>query len=386
MSTAPTMHRTARRRPHRRALTSVGLIAALALAAASVACVDGTKTVAPAPAVNNDSTFYWSLALKRSAILMAKNDTLQLEPVPLNARGEPLPASAMAGATVKYTSSNLQIANVSDSGLVRALSTGSLIRVIAALTIGRVTHIDTATITITATRPALPLDSVTIHPATGDSAKFGAGQGKIFAARVKNTAGAVIPSAVVRYGTSNANIASIIGGSFSGNISMQIHGFVTLYATATVYGVTKSDTLPYQVGRRTAVTLSIAQQQVRGSDAPVYVFTPQLASFEIGLGGSVQWVNANTSFYMPTDIVFDHPENVKGDPSFPLAPVADGNIATFGWDSATGFFDPTTGVILYYANGVRQRRFPVAGTYTFHSSTISSIYGTIVVVDDHVSP
>jgi plastocyanin len=144
---------------------------------------------------------------------------------------------------------------------------------------------------------------------------------------------------------------------------------VTVYATATAYGITKVDTLPYTIGYPLDDALTVTPA-LNSAGKTVGVFVPD--KMILGPGASVLFANPSAP---PTDVTFDNPANVDSSSTWcPAAAIvpwlcSSGNIPAFAHapNDSTG------------ASWNRVRQFPVPGTYNFHS-TISGAKGTIVIM------
>lgn len=329
------------------------------LALAAAAC--SPEPYSPAP-VADPTRIYWSIGLNHRAVTMstvAPYDTIQLVATPLTIDGQPvkgLPAPT-------FTSLDLQHIQVGANGLVRALGSGTGFPVVASLSIGNDTHADTAIINVTDTTPAPVMQTLSIQPPPGDSAKVSADGFTFIVPAAYDAAGDSIPNIIAYFATSDSTIATATGGE----LAPVRPGKVTVYATATVYGVTKSDSVAYTIGYPLLVQINIVPLP-NAAGKIVGMFEP--SHQQVGPGGVVFFGNANAP---ATDVTFDNPANVdQWDAEcnvVPLpAPCGSGNIPAFAGqaDSNTG---PT----------VRVRQFPVPGTYNFHS-TISGSTGSIQVM------
>jgi plastocyanin len=314
----------------------------------------------------NDPNLYWSLDLDHHAVTLsavAPYDTIRFTATPRTMTGEAiadLPAPT-------FTSLDLDRASVSVDGLVRVLKIGSKIPVVATLAVGNLRHSDTVYINATdlATPPSLATFS--IHPTPPDSAKSAVA--KMMVARAMTADSTPISGLSVYYEVSDRTIATI--DRASGLLQPLRPGHLSVIATATAYGVTKTDTLPFTIGYPVALQLGVMAQK-NASGQIVNGFSP--ARLELGPGGSVIFFNQTV---VPTDITFDDPTNVAQNdaycgtlPSF----CGGGNIDAWARDP-----DDQSGL-----TAIRIRRFPVPGTYTFHS-TIFGTTGTIIVVDESIA-
>ena len=272
-----------------------------------------------------------------------------------------------------------------------AVKTGTPVQVEVAQTIGNVTLRDTVMISVTATPASAPLASLTLHVLPGDSGivnqklssvpgattLYGALTGdptaknltppnRTLSATLLNQNGLPILNVLVRYWSSNAGIADV-SSHVSGTAPM-VTGFtrgqVMLHADATVYGVTRSDSILVTVIPPTYDRVNIRSKIVEGRPTPLLSF--DAGTVTIVPGGTVEWVNP--AGQAPIDVVFDDSTNVTG-----------GNIPPFAYDSAAVSVPPFTSCKqVCNASGNRRRKFPVVGTYHYHSELFST--GGIVIV------
>src|ERR1051325_8443702 len=108
----------------------------------------GTDLSAPRPAPD-PAQLYWALTLEQRAITLstvAPYDTLRLVATARAATGDPLPIPT----AVVYKSSDLKSLQVGSDGVVRAVAPGNGFQIIATLTMGNLTHADTAQVNVTA--------------------------------------------------------------------------------------------------------------------------------------------------------------------------------------------------------------------------------------------
>ena len=324
--------------------------------------------VSPQPATDPGQRF-WALTLDHHAVTLstaATFDTIRLTATPRTVTG-----AALADLpVVTFTSMDQDRVQVDSSGLVRATGSGIGISVIASLTQGDVTRADTVIINVTSDAPPPVFGGISIQPLEGDSAKNTVYATTVITARIIDTDGADIPNAAVYYTSLDRTTAAI--DPSTGVLFPVRPGHVTLVASATVYGVTKADTLLFTIGYPIVAFVSIAPR-ANANGQIVNVFTP--SAITIGPGAIVYFTTASTS---PTDITFDDPTNVAEDvQDCPFVPslCGTGNIDAFAADPS----DPAASVV------GRARRFPVPGTYLYHS-TIFGTTGSIVVVNDGATP
>lgn len=340
------------------------ILGALLVALILTAC-SGDPAITPPPQ-SDPTTLYWQLTLNVHAVTLSTvspYDTVRITATPRTISGSPildLPAP-------KYTSLDLDRAQVDSTGLVHVIGSGDQVQVVASLEEGNILHADTLVLNVTDEAAPPAIASFTIHPDVGDSAKVAVASSVTLAARAADAGGTPIPDVAVYFSTSDPTVAGIDRNT--GYLIPQHPGQVTLYATTTTYGVTKADTLPYTIGHPIVLAMQILPQQQAGGRI-VGAFSPSYV--ELGPGARVLFGNSDAP---ATDITFDDPTNVAQDDvycSYFANLCGSGNIAA--WTR-----DPTddSGI-----TGLRARLFPVPGTYPFHS-TIFGTSGTIVIVDEH---
>jgi plastocyanin len=255
---------------------------------------------------------------------------------------------------------------VSADGLVQAIGVGDGIGVVAFLRQGNLTHADTVMINVTDAAAPPMLAGLTIHPDASDSAKTAMEVPKALGARAIDSSGAPMTGLSVYYTSLDYTTATI--DRTTGFLTPIRPGHVAIVATATAYGVTKADTLPFTIGFPLTLFVTISAR-TNASGQVVNGFTPE----EITLGPGATVIFSNNTV-APTDVTFDDPTNVaQGDPYCAFLPPCEaGDIEAWARDPA----DP------FGTSASRVRRFPVPGTYNFHSTLFGS-HGSIVIADEH---
>ena len=350
---------------HRAGVLSFGSWVIAACVALTAAACGGDPAITPPPE-SDPTTLYWQLTLNVHAATLstvAPNDTVRMIATPRTISGSPI--TDLPSPT--YTSLDLDRAQVDSTGLVHVIGTGDGIQVVASLKQGNIRHADTLVLNVTdEADPPMPA-SFTIHPDIGDSAKVAAASSVTLIPRVAQADGTPISDVAVYFTTSDATIATI--DRSTGFLIPVRPGSVTVYATTVTYGVTKADTLPYTIGHPIVLAMEIDPvQQANGQI--VGAFTP--SNVEMGPGAKIYFGNPNAP---PTDVTFDDPTNVAQDDAdcaFIESLCGSGNIPAWARDP-----NDDSGL-----SGLRARRFPVPGTYHFHS-TIFGTSGTIVIDDEH---
>lgn len=319
----------------------------VALGGLLLAC-SGEDVTGPKP-VSDPARLYWALTLDRRAVnlsTVAPYDTLQLTATPRKPTGDALPGSGL----VVYTSTDLAHVQVSPAGLVRAIAPGTGFKVIATLAVGNLTHADTTVVNVTEDSMPPMLAGISIHPLAPDSTKRAAGAFYPWPVYVTDGNGLPI-SGLATVCTSSDPTVVLVFPPCGIMIALR-PGHVQLTAATTAYGVTKADTVEFTVGRPIAGTIALDPGNM------------PLGAVTIATGGTVQWLNRTGQ---PADLTFDDPTNVAEDPACQCGA---GDAPPFG------NADPSD----VTSNHV-SRRFPLPGTYSYHSSAVQGD-GMIVVQDD----
>jgi hypothetical protein len=237
---------------------------------------------------------------------------------------------------------------------------------VATLAVGNLRHSDTVFINATSTAAPPVLSALSIQPVPGDSAKVATGTTKLIEPRALAADSTPIAGLAVFYESLDPTTATV--DRSTGFFRALRPGHVAVVATATAYGVTKSDTLPMRIGYPVNGIRILVIWRRSATGQEVARFEP--ADITVGPGATILFINTTTS---PTDITFDDPSNVAEVPEYcAFAPplCGAGNIDPWVRDPAD-----QSGLSAY-----RIRRFPVLGTYAFRS-TLSGASGKIVVAD-----
>jgi hypothetical protein len=355
---------------------------------------------------------YYALQLNIHAVNMAtvaSHNTIQLTATPVNPAGDTL-----AGlGTVTYTAHDSNVV-VSATGLVTAryrTQAGNPTYVVATLTDPslQVTNADTVYIQVTDTIPHHGLQTFSIHPLSGDSAKrslnftFNDPQWPVFATdsannpvctATLNADASYSPTCalVVYFTTSDPTVATL--NRNTGQLNFLRPGHVTFYATTTAYGQTVRDSLPFVVGWPSVGYVNITWVTPLKSLTPVATFIP--STIIVTAGATVGWQNG-TYYALPpdsVDVTFDDSTAVQpGCGVFSTAAVCDlvppgngGNIPLMFPDTAAVTDYGNTGnfqdVIAVYSSSDQGRTFPRVGTYKYHSRRYPTATGEILVRTD----
>lgn len=344
-------------------------LVAIALAGVMAGCSsDGLATQPSA----DTSRLYWSLALDHHAVTLATTapyDTVRLTATPLNPSGEAIDGLG----PVTYTSTDLEHARVSEDGVVQALAEGTNIAVVATLQAGNATHVDTAWVSVTSAADPRPLDSLSIHPVPPDSAKTAVGFGgdKQLTVTALDVDRNAMAGLLVDFRSSDPTIATV--DRQSGVVTGKRPGQVTIVASATAYGATRADTLPFTIGLPIFYNVLVERATAPGA-ATTTIFSP--GSVTVGTGATIMWI------WQPdipsTDLTFDDPTNVAAsDGVGPLHFGASGAGDIPAPTECTTTVNPFTALFACH----NARTFPVPGVYPYRS-TLTGATGRITVVDE----
>jgi len=320
----------------------------------------GSDVVAPKP-TTNPAALYWTLTLDHHAVTLSTAspyDTSELTATPRDPNGIPLSVPT----AITYQSTDLGRVRVSPQGVLQAVAPGSLILVVATLSLGNVTHADTALVNVTTDSSPPVLTTFSIHPVPPDSAIWDANAltpffnvlgSKLLSAEMLDVAGNMIPGLAVAFRSSDPTIAAV--DPQSGTLTGMRPGRVMISASATAYGVSKVDTVLFTITMPIINDIVLTQ-----TDSTTVGFVASRVT--IRQGGTILFVDFTPQ---RVDMVFDDSTHVAQDSL--ICKCGAGNIPPFGADTTNFFADITT------------RSFPIAGTYTFHSTLVPGLSGKITV-------
>lgn len=349
---------------------------------ATLAC--GGDTAGPSSALT-PAQAYWSLQFNQHAVTLALTtpyDTIRLTATPRNVLGQPLSGLG----TARFQTSDSTIA-IDATGLVTArfaTSTQPAV-VVASLTdtAQHVTLVDTCFVQVTAT--AAPLASFRLQVAQPANV----GSPVLYSFSATDDVGNPVP--VLAYFMSSDSTILGVGSRNIFQASPMRTGTVTVYAATWAYGVAMRDSVSFTVGFPRSATIQALPVTPTGTTHVLLKFWPQ--TIQVSPGAIISWTNASYTDSM--DVIFDDTTNVDSIRFKNLVRyrfgTGTGNIApwvldTTGTDTITakicrrsGGLPPNCGFLLDFSLlGIRQRLFPVAGTYHYHSAKWGSS-GTIVV-------
>lgn len=329
----------------------------------------------------------WTLSLNTHAITMdtaTGYNTYQLTAVPRTIDGNMLTGAP----AVTFTSSDSSL-RVNSDGLLSARKARNSIRVVASLVYQGVRISDTAVVNITATSNRRTFRTLHFQLQSGDTPNLippnDLGNAiyyesnKTLEVEARDSAGGKIPSSVVALSISDPLQARWGTGGPGGTINTTTTAStatiwsyllcrsgvpVTVYASATVYGVTMQDSLQLLVTDPLFFIYTVSKSTE--SSTPVFSMLP-FQQTTIAVGGWVWWIN-HTTAADSLDVVFDDPSGVSEDPFLGQGP---GDIDPFPGDP-----DPSQAAD--FTMFLRSRQFLQAGTFRWHSTRMG-LSGTIVV-------
>jgi hypothetical protein len=195
--------------------------------------------------------------------------------------------------------------------------------------------------------------------------------------RVVDASGTPISGLIVDYVSLNPDVATVERGS--DQVLPIAAGHVSIVARTIAFGVPKADTMTYVV-QPPFGSYVYSSDQTGFAYGPADVRTTPVIT-TIVAGGVVAWQHLSATML---DIIFDDPTHVAEPPvalcdllpqAFPPGPYCGtGNVAPF-LGAGPGQFLNTEG----YAPWAF-RRFPLAGTYPYHSTT-NGAHGVVIVLE-----
>lgn len=226
----------------------------------------------------DDTTLPWIMHNDAGAVTVAVGGTQQIHATTFTLAG--VPAANVPAAT--FTSSDPSTVTVTPTGLITGVAvTQTPTLISSSVFIDGVTFADTTQVVVTAV--AHPLKSFSIHPAPGDSAKFGVGGYATLNLVAIDLTNTQQNDLAVKYTSSDPAVGLFSYGFLYG----QARGTTSIVATATAYGTVWADTVLYTVTNpMSAAFICYAQTQIAYGGAP---FTPNMAI--VGVGGTVSWYN-----------------------------------------------------------------------------------------------
>ncbi len=326
----------------------------------AVACSDGLSI---APPNSDPATVYHRLELNTHAVLLdptGTNSTFTLIATPRAANGDTL-QTASPPTFVAVDSNSVRVA---PNGRISVGPSAGSTFIIASQTVGSVTLRDSVMVQV-GSAPAT-ITSFSIQPIPPDSTNVAMGA---FIFITPQIAGMNVDYVPVHYRVSDRDIIPPYDSDYSGMFSFTKIGTAMLYASATVGGVTWTDSVSYTVGIRPTPTVMVYSRPVVGG-TPILEFRP--ATVYLPEGGYVTWLGQMTRTY---SIEFDKPANADSVPNSTYDNNVPGNIAP--WQATAQF-----------PNGdyARSRRFTRPDTIAFHSKELNASGKIIVLPKNSCEP
>lgn len=377
-----------------RSLVIAGLAAGMSV---SLGC--GSDTTGPPADRMKDG--FWALQLNHHAItlsLTAPSNQLQLVATPLDVNGDMIPTTAK----VRYVSNDSSVI-VDSTGLLTGRLPRFGVNVVAKLTISNshgqsVTLSDSAQVNVNVAPTPVPVATALHIMTPGDSATFSpvplmAG----FTVAAVNASNTPLADTInVFCQSSDRRVVDwgrgLVNSPFTGTVptfqpnnNAHLPGSTMIRCSATVYGVSLTDSLLIRMGMPLHSKLTLDTTIVpAGKKAPAFVSDSVI---KIGVGGIIQWDNRTKQ---TVDLVFD-------DSTVPQPVVAADTVlksGIIGWvcivQNSCRTVPTAAGNVLLPpnnrnnpSNGIGRdfRKFPVAGAYHYHSVAYPTIIGTIIVTN-----
>ena len=242
---------------------------------ATAGTVSGSSQVTVTPALAPIA----SISMSQTTAGLTVGATLQLTATPRDAQG-----NALTGRTLTWSSSNANIATVTQTGLVVGVANGQ-----ATITAAAEGRSATATINVSST----PVAAVTVTP---NGATLQPGATLQLSALTRDAGGAVLSGRAVSWTTGNASIVSV---SSSGLVTAVAAGAVTI--TATSEGVSGTAIILTAGASSNRFAFALANQPSAQS------YTPSTTDQLVSSGGSITIVRQSDGVY---DVTF--PNVAKG--------------------------------------------------------------------------
>jgi len=192
-------------------------------------------------------------------------------------------------------------------------------------------------------------------------------------ARATDAAGDTLTDLLVSFRSSDTTVASFRRGELNGLIWPWRPGVASFYVSASVFGVTKADTVPYRIGLPSMAVISI---DTAGGFSP--------SEYRVGVGAAIAW-GRNPTTTQPMEVTFADaalPDVAAATtppwsslessyyPGVPIVPL----YCSVGWDCGAGNF-----VLSDQNQGFAIRVLRAPGTYEYRSATYGTA-GRITVV------
>jgi len=193
-------------------ISALAAAVALTLAACSSDSPSSPETTTPPPAAGVNSI---DLSPSSGEVAIGKTTTLK-------ATARDASGNVLAGRTINWTSSSANVASVDGNGVVTGVAAGT-----ATITAASEGKTATASITVKQDTPVVPVASVSVAAAPDTVEAWNPAS---MQATLRDAAGNALTNRVVRWTTSNANVATI--DSITGVLTGIDRGTVTVTATS----------------------------------------------------------------------------------------------------------------------------------------------------------
>lgn len=335
------------------------VIGSVALLATMISCGKEQAVTSPSP---DGSKLFWSLTLDQHAVnlsTVSPYDTAHVIATPRTSDGNAYPDAP----AVQYVSTDLEHVQVTADGKLLAIAPVSGVAVVATMSVGNLTHSDTAFVTVVSDSAPPVLQSFSIHPVAPDSSVWGANELENYTfvgtrlVVAHDAQGNPLSGFSIYFHSSDTTIATIDRNT--GELSGKRPGQITIISSTLAYNVAKADTIPFTITMPAFMAVSIAPPG--GTIGPNIITDPSPAT--IAAGGTILFIDWNR---YQVHISFTDPSIVGVDQLVCFC--GSGNVDAFGADT------------IDITNDWRGRSFPVAGTYTYRvDGGPNSPTGTIVV-------
>lgn len=393
----------------------IGLLALLFIAACG-----GSDTVEPYE--SDPSRLFWRLDVNHTAVMLSTDEsrnTFQLEVVPRNVFGDPLPFSDSI-AFIKAVAIDTTV-HVSSSGLITAHAPTTSQTIYVRLTVGGITRADTVRVRVVEPTQVKAIKSIAVQAPTDSTwlwpvSLMGVNRMTTLNSQARDMNDALLSSSewIRDIRSDNADIITVrnrVNNQIRGTLPGETWVYTNLYA----YDRSLRDSLRMSVVESPIKLVSVGASTPVGGERRLVLYPGVL---EIPVGGTVVWDNGGTttrvgnrtnrvvengmewSYTDSLDIVFDKPDLVLpgivlrssvlvgGYLSYASDPKREGgNIPLFGYlfcfdiemEEFCGESEHGDESVWGADAGRRSRSFPTAGTYTYTSERYPYLRGTIVV-------
>jgi hypothetical protein len=301
---------------HKRFRWHIGFVGSFMLLFTSLlGCYDYT----PLQPTTQTGDFFWELKADHRAVLLSMTppfNTLQLTATPYSVDGGALAIDTLVASPVVWESGDTTAVKISQTGVLSAAKIATRVTVYATMTIGEITRRDTIWVGVTATAPST-LDSLVLYVPNGKNT-VAAGGTLSLAVRARLANSQLLSGVPVSYRANNRWLADFQGSAAGVLYGLIPEDSVYVFATATVYGVTKRDSLFLYTGMPVRLFPPVFVLESLLSNNRTLIYVPRITDLPSAPGSTFAWVNnsglapKNGVGYprggMNVDVIFDHPE------------------------------------------------------------------------------